>query len=285
MHVENEQNVKKALIPKSFLQSGNDLQISSSIKFKHPTVQDVIDLDQEHLGLYSESIYYSMVNVFLTDPYTYMVYLYDNGIDYETSSPFNVFILLFKDHLRKIKSLSDSIPKEQLNLIYQNNIYFKAFDFFLGIKNFFVAKDENGNEILGYDKNQFLMDSNMFDYITEFIQKINGIPESEKIYPEDKWAKEMLIDDERDRLKKLATKRENEEADNCDRLGNLLSAVTWSCNGGVTPFTRNQLHMYDLVDGIQRTDKLLNYRNTMVGLYSGCVDRKKIDFNELHWSN
>ncbi len=126
------------------------------------------------------------------------------------------------------------------------------------------------------------MNSTMYDVIAEFIKKINGIPDEEKIYPEDEWAKQILIEDEREKIKRQA-KKPKEDTNN-NRLGNLLSAITWSCNGGITPFNRNQLHMYDLVDGIHRTDKLLNYRNTMVGLYSGCVDKKKIDFNELHWS-
>ena len=75
-----------------------------------------------------------------------------------------------------------------------------------------------------------------------------------------------------------------EEETNKNRLGNLLSSITWSCNGGVTPFNRNQLHMYDLIDGINRTDKLLHYKNTMTGYYSGCIEKKSINFNELHWS-
>ena len=87
-------NEKKDLIPKSFLQSGNNLPITSSISFKHPTIQDIIDIDKERFGLYSEDIYYSMVNVFLTDPYDYMVFLDDKGIDYETVTPFEVFCLV-----------------------------------------------------------------------------------------------------------------------------------------------------------------------------------------------
>ena len=95
---------KKELIPKSFLQSGNDLPITKSINFKHPIIQDVFDIDKEHLGLYSEDMYYSMVNVFLTDPYDYMVYLDDKGIDYETIKPFDVFCLLFNDYIERIQS-------------------------------------------------------------------------------------------------------------------------------------------------------------------------------------
>lgn len=279
----NQTNLKKELIPKSFLQQGSDLPITDSITFKHPTVQEVFDIDKERLGLYSESIYYSMVNIFLTDPYIYMVYLDDKGIDYENSSPFQVFCLLFKDHIKDIQALSSQYPKEQVDIIYKNNIYFKAFKFFLGIESFFIAKGKNEEDLLGYGEKQFLLDSEIYNYIFEFVKKINGIPEEDKIYPEDECAKQILIDDERERLKKQSKKQEKEEVNN-NRLGNLLSSITWSCNGGITPFNRNQLHMYDLVDGIHRTDKLLNYNNTMVGLYSGCIDKKKINFKELHWS-
>ena len=276
---------KKELIPKSFLQSGNDLPITKSINFKHPIIQDVFDIDKEHLGLYSEDMYYSMVNVFLTDPYDYMVYLDDKGIDYETIKPFDVFCLLFNDYLDKIKKISDECSQEQLLLLFQNNIYFIAFKFFLGVDNFFIVKDTDGNSVICYGDNQFLINSDTYDYITEFIRKINGIPDTEKIYPEDEWAKQILLEDERERLKKQARKREkSEEETNKDRLGNLISSLTWSCNGGVTPFNRNQLHMYDLIDGINRTDKLLHYKNTMTGYYSGCIEKKNINFNELHWS-
>ena len=279
-------NEKKDLIPKSFLQSGNNLPITTSISFKHPIIQDIIDIDKEHFGLYSEDIYYSMVNVFLTDPYDYMVFLDDKGIDYETVTPFEVFCLLFSDYIERIQTLSSEYSEEQIIKLFQNNIYFKAFKFFFGIESFFIANDENGNKVIGYGDGQFLFDSATYDYITEFIRKINGIQDSEKIYPEDEWAKQILIEDERERIKKQAKKRElnGDEETNKNRLGNLISSITWSCNGGITPFNRNQLHMYDLVDGINRTDKLLSYKNTMTGLYAGCIDKKNINFNELHWS-
>lgn len=285
MLAKTNHNKEKELIPKSFLQSGNDLPITTSISFKHPIIQDIIDIDKEHFGLYSEDIYYSMVNVFLTDPYDYMVFLDDKGIDFETVNAFDVFCLLYNDYIERIISFGKGYSEKQLDAIIKNNIYYNAFKFFFGIESFFISEDENGNKAIGYGDGIFLFDATTYDYVSEFIRKINGIPETDKIYPEEEWAKQILIEDEREKIKKKMKKRENDEDDsNKDRLGNLISSLTWSCNGGVTPFNRNQLHMYDLVDGINRTDKLLTYRNTMTGLYAGCVDKKKINFNELHWS-
>lgn len=284
----NENNEKIDLIPTSFLHTGNDLQITDGVKFKHPIIQEVIDLDKAHLGLYSEEIYYSMVNLFLTDPYTYMVYLDDKHIDFESISPFETFCLLFEDYTNTLNELA-KIPELEGKISEKDNQYFKAFKFFMDIDSFFIAQDENGIKILAYndnDEDKFLMDSSMYDYIFEFLKKMNGIPDIEKIHPEDEWAKQILIEDERDRLKKEAKKKDKKK-EKINRLGNLISAVTWGCNGGITPFNRNQLHMYDLIDGIHRNDKLLSYQNIMNGMYSGfgTVDSKKIDMNKIHWSS
>ena len=283
MHVPMDN--EKSLIPISFLQSGNDLPITSSISFKHPTIKEVFDIDKNNLGLHSEDIYYSMINIFLTDPYTYMVYLDDKNIDYEKATDFDVFVLLFNDYINEFQKFYSSCSSEESQKMFMNNIFFKAFDFFLGIKSFFIVTNPDGSNLIVNGEKQVIMDSRTYDYVTEFVKKMNGIPDREKIYPEDEWAKKILIEDEREKLKKQSTKNRENENSNKDRLGNLISVATWACNGGVTPFNRNQLHMYDLIDGLHRTDKLLNYKNTMVGLYSGCVDKKKINFKELHWSN
>lgn len=283
MHVPMDN--EKSLIPISFLQSGNDLPITSSISFKHPTIKEVFDIDKNNLGLHSEDIYYSMINIFLTDPYTYMVYLDDKNIDYEKATDFDVFVLLFNDYINEFQKFYSSCSSEESQKMFMNNIFFKAFDFFLGIKSFFIVTNPDGSNLIVNGEKQVIMDSRTYDYVTEFVKKMNGIPDIEKIYPEDEWAKKILIEDEREKLKKQSTKNRENENSNKDRLGNLISVATWACNGGVTPFNRNQLHMYDLIDGLHRTDKILNYKNTMVGLYSGCVDKKKINFKELHWSN
>lgn len=273
------------LIPKSFLQSGFDLKITDTISCKHPTVKEVLSIDEENLGLHSEEIYYSMVNLFLTDPYSYMVYLDDLGIDYEKSNSFEVFLLLYKDYVEKMKELSSACNGEQLAYLLHNNIYTKAFKFFFGIESFFIAKDENGNEIIAYGDNNFLFDKEIYSYIEEFIKRINGIPEIDKIYPEDEISKQILLEDEREKIKRKMKHKDNNEDKNVNRFGNLLSNITWVSNGGITPFNRMDLHLFDLIDGFKKTDKLLNYENTMTGLYSGCIERKKINMNEIHWSN
>lgn len=288
MPVTKENDVKKDLILKSFLQSGNDLKLSETLTFKHPTIQEIIDIDKEHFGLYSEDIYYSFVDIFLTDPYNYMVYLDDRGIDYEQVTGFDVFCMLFDEYNKNYSNLLMELENKNLSndykLLFENHIYFQSFKFFFGIESFFLASDsETGKNILAYENNKFLMNEYIFNFVSEFVRKINGIPDVEKINPEDEWSKKILIEDERERIKKKL--KNKDETKNMNRLGNLISAITWASNGCINPFNRNNLHIYDLVDGISRTDKLLNYQNTMNGLYSGCIEGKKINFNSIHWSS
>ena len=275
----------KIHIKKSFLQSGKDLQITQSLKVKHPTVQEVLDLDKEGYGFNSESIYYSWVSILVCDPYDYMVYLDDKKLDYEKVEPFDLFIMLYQDTLKKYEEkFKSSLSSEEYENIILNNPYFQAFKFFLNKEYFIIANDENDNLVIGdVDTHTVMIDNETFTYVSEFIKQINGIYEGERINPEDDFAKQILIQDERERLKKLAKKPPDEKENN--RLGNLLSAITWASNGGITPFNRNELHMYDLVDGIYRTDKLLNYNHTITGVYSGCVDKDKIDMQKLSWQS
>ena len=87
--------------------------------------------------------------------------------------------MLFNDCVERIQGLASECSEEQLLQLFQNNIYFSAFKFFFGIDGFFIVKNPNGETVIGYGDGQFLMNSEIFDYITEFVRKINGIPDSE----------------------------------------------------------------------------------------------------------
>lgn len=275
--------MKNIEISKSFLQSGNPLTLTSKLSCKHPTVREVLEIDKDKYGLTSELQYYAFVSVFLTDPYEYMVFLDDHSIDYEESTPFDTFILLFRGYMDRLMELESQMPKDKWINLFNNNLYYSAFRFFFGVEKISLAKDETGEIVLVDQDNNWMMNSELYDYVHQFIVEINGIPKTDKINPSDNEAKMILIEDERDRQKKESKKKKESTTQN--RLGDLLSSVTWGSNGCVTPFNRLDLHMYDLIDGINRTDKMLAFKNTMTGYYSGCIDKKNINFEKLHWSS
>lgn len=269
-----------SLIKKSFLQTGNNLPLTTKYSFKHPTIGDVFAIDNTHNGIYSEDIYYSMINIFLTDPYLYMVYLDDHGMDYEKTTSYEVFLLLLKDYYKNIEDVRGKYDKEQYEFLLKNNIYFQAFKFFIGIDSFYIATYE-GKEVIANDNN-LVINSEIYEYIHQFVKMMNGIQDGIRINPADEFAKKILIEDEREKIKKLMNRKNDDKTDN-NRFGNLISSITWGCTGGITPFNRDSLHIYDLMEAIERTDKVLRYKYTMSAINSGFVDTKKIDFEELCW--
>lgn len=266
-------------IPISFLQSGNDLKITSNLTCRHPTLNDIWQIDQETNGFRSEALYYQMVSVFLTDPYDYMVFLDDNRLDYEAVSPFDVFCMLFAEYT---KHWIDTNPVKAAGDMLNSNLYFQAFHFFLGVDFFTLAQTADGENVLLDSSNNILMDSTVYGLCSEFIRMMNGIGEADKIRPEDGFAKKVLVEDSREEIKRKSKKKQETPP---NRLGNLISSVTWGSTGAATPFNRRALHIYDLVDGLYRTDKKLNFKNNMIGLYSGCIDKKNINFEKTYWSN
>ena len=274
----------KPIIPISFLQSGNSLPVSQDVFFKHPTYEDILSLDKEHNGLFSEKIYNSMRDLFLTDPYLYMVFLDDNGLDYEKTSPFQLFVLLYQKHMSLYSDYLIENPNEDISPIIENDIYARAFKFFMNVENVSLI-NLDGENIFIYDEDKFLFNETNYQYVYEFVKLINGIREdSSRINPEDEIGKMILIEDEREKIKKSKMKADDEKETSDDKLGGMLSSITWSCNGGITPFNRAKLHIYDIVDGINRYGKLLNFENIMHGLYAGTIDKKSIDFEKNHWS-
>ena len=180
----------KIKIKKSFLLSGQDFPITKTLSVKHPTVQEVLDIDKEHNGYFSEDVYYTWVNIFTCNPYDYMVYLDDKKIDYEKIDNFDLFILLYEDMISNYKEQINTLSKEEQQLVLSNSQHHKAIKFFLNKENAILAKDENGNTVIGdCDSNLVLIDRDTYALISEFIKQINGIYESDQINPEDDFAK------------------------------------------------------------------------------------------------
>ena len=60
--------------------------VLGNLTVRHPKISDVIEL--------GESFVFSAINIFTLKPSDLMVELYDSGIDYRNTKPYDVFILL-----------------------------------------------------------------------------------------------------------------------------------------------------------------------------------------------
>lgn len=281
-------------IPLSFLMSGNDLKISDTVFCKHPTMQEVFDIDKENLGFNSEESYLHYVSLFTSDPYDYMVYLDERGYDYEEVSPFKLFTLLFSDFMDNLNETAkllyeNGYPEQSIEFLKKNNVYYMAFKFFFNVDSIFISTDMNGNDIIVDEDGNLILDEKNYEYVYQFIRDMNGfkVPE-DRVIPLDNVVKKMLIQDMKDDAEQKAMMRKigilDEDEDSRENiLGLSLSIITWMGNG-ITPFNRNQLHVYDVINGFSRISKEKNYDDTILGIYTRCIDPKQINIKEIHWS-
>jgi len=117
-------------------------------------------------------------------------------------------------------------------------------------------------------------------YISKFLLDINGIDFKDRIKPANNFAKQVLIEDERSRIKKMQRKPPEKDS---GVLGKHVSALCWGGNGGVTTFNKRDLHIYDIVEGINRTHKTFNFNHIMTGIYSGNLKSDKLNMEEVSW--
>lgn len=65
-------------------------------------------------------------------------------------------------------------------------------------------------------------------------------------------------------------------------LHSLISALAWKSNGIDKVL---DLNIYQLYDGIQRSESIEHYNFVMTGIYAGTVDGKKINLPDINWTN
>lgn len=269
----------------SFLSSGKDLKISDKVIVKHPTYGEILDIDDKWDGFHSEELYYEMLMIFITDPYMEMVWLDDQKIDYESIDAYDLFVMKFKNLIELynealMKCKSDEERNQIINIM-NNDVLHRAFKFFLNQDDIALCLlEESEPFIIGRSDQEFQIDRMTFNYISKFLLAINGIDFKDRIKPANKFAKQVLIEDERSKLKKLKRKQSEK---NSGVLGNHVSALCWGGNGGVTVFNKRDLHIYDIVDGINRTHKTFNFNHIMTGIYSGNINHDKLNMDEVSW--
>ena len=75
---------------KAFLMSGNNYKLTSSITLRHPTIKDILSINN---STSPDDMYWIYVQILLADPYANMVMLDDIGRNYLKTSPYEVFVL------------------------------------------------------------------------------------------------------------------------------------------------------------------------------------------------
>ena len=230
---------------------GEDYQLNDTIRIKHPTLQDIIN--------YGEENYLNAINLFCLKPYDLMVELDDMGVDFRKMNDFDLFMQLIQ------------IP-----------MYQEAVKFFIGECNFQVCINPENDEMLLEDIfAEIRIDRYIYGKIAEFIRGINFISDKREFNLENDMALEFVMEEERAtrNRRKNMPKKPFESV-----LANTISFFCWNNLSGYNIENVWNLKVYQFYNGLHRIHKTDNYKNTMLGVYTGNVDSSKIQMDEINWS-
>ncbi len=271
----------KALFDDLFLLSGENLIINDNIFVKHPSVQDIWNLGDK---INCDKTYSLILSNILCDPYDHMVMLDDYGIDYETITAFDVFVLKWQQLLHtyiKNKEIFDGFNYNPLSeMIYSLN-------FFLNSDSFQLLKDEAKDEY--YLKNpyaeNYIITKSIFNYIVEFVAQINNISSKDRIKPKNKFAKQVLIEDKREELNRLIKKKDSEPEKEKPNsfIAQYVKAACFTGENGINIFNVKKVKLYPLIMACKKHNDLMGYNFLMSAIYGGTIDSKKIKTEDFNW--
>lgn len=228
----------------------NQYRINDTISIYVPTIGEIYD--------YGESEYYNIVQLLTSVPYDLMVQFDDIGVDYETISEYQLFIMMIKSFIMNKKDLS---------------IIFGSLDI-SSLK--FAENTENGEIVLIDAKNNPVIDKLIQYEVANAIRKIHFWSKTDK-HAGNKEAKKYLI--ERNRLKQQRASKKKSGSFLDENIIKMVNTEEFkydyeSCM---------DLSIYKFNASLQQIPKKKNWEQTITGAYFGTVDLSKLNIDKLHW--
>ena len=264
------------LISRMLLLSGRDLELLPGVAVRHPTVTDILGINN---GFLCEDYYWTYVFSILSDPYDNMVYLDDNHIDYEKVSAFDVFMLKWNDAQKDEVANRDKYKQLGTSPL---SVLMDSLSFFFGEHRFGFSKVGGQIVLIDLDDPKWMVSKDAFVLATEFITKCNCIVRDDKINPSSPWAKKVLIDDKRMDEKKRARKEFKKE-EKAERIAESLATVFAGGAGTITPENYDHVHIYQLLSTAHSVQRQMVVQSMLNGIYTGMMKADKLSDKELRW--
>ena len=227
---------------------GEPYRINDKIAIYIPTVGDIVK--------FGERKYYSVIHTLTCIPSDMKSQLFDMGIDYETLSDFELFVML-----------SRNLTPESTRLVLGD----------LDLSKFGFYTNSENNELVLYDPDSdIVIDKLIYMKIVEYIRKVHNIkPKVEKAA--NKTAKKILIQLDRDRIKKAQTEEYK------SYLKPLISAMMRYPGFKYKSNELKQCGLYEFMDTVQGAQIYVSSTALLKGSYSGMIDTSKINKKEFNW--
>ena len=228
--------------------------VLGNLTVRHPKISDVIEL--------GESFVFSAINIFTLKPSDLMVELYDSGIDYRNTKPYDVFILLCGETLDRgddgeIRWNRDSQVSKQLGWL-------------TGIEDFMLSSDGE-NLFLTSPSTGAKIDIGVYTQIRKYFMDMNNRSEKETYNPGTDTTMKFLIEQERKKRKR------EEKRGHKSYLAPQISSLVWASGRSFEDVYN--LYLYQFFDGLLRINKIKSYDNVCFGYYAGNIETSS--FNKV----
>lgn len=240
---------------------GEPFEVGNGLIIHQPTVGQILEV--------GEHDFYAMLYVFISNPTTYRLQLWDLGIDWNKISSYTLFTML-------IKSVDSNVAK-----VIFGDVDFKGFEIYAKT----VQKTDDDGEktevqipTLYNTATEMELSEDDYTLISEYLQTMfNIFPKVEKA--KGKSTKEAIIEEDR---MNLAMRQKKDDSDD----SSLLSLVSACVNHPGFKYKLQELRdvgICQFMDSVQRLQVYESSTALMKGMYSGFVDGSKLNANDYNW--
>lgn len=250
---------------------GDPYQITDDIIIRQPYIQDILD--------YGESEFYSMLYMFIGNTTFRKVFLWNNGIDWNKTSDYELFCNLVK-----------MLSVEDTKVLFGEDIDFSGFNLY-AIEDVEPEPEPDPNvQLTRTEKmrkkfrefertrtfynpeSEIEINAETYHYLVAVLREMFiTFPKAE--YTHSKVAKELLIKEEHDKLKKA----ERDAGDS--QQSTLLPLISFCVNHPGFKYRKDELRhvqIYEFMDSVRRLPIIESTRALLIGSMSGFCDTSKI---------
>lgn len=225
----------------------SDIIINDFMKIRIPTVGEIINCEDE---------YYNLVNILTAMPVDMMVFLEDAGIDFSSINDYDLFIYMF-----------EAVKRMDTSLVFGD----------LDLSPFQYAIDEETGKALYIDPvTGRRIDRALQCNIANSLRKIHHLEKNLK-KPGNEEARKYMI--ERARKKMMRNRRRAQDS----QLEGLIVAMVNTEQYKYDFEGTRELSIYQFNECVRQITHKVNYSNMMFGVYSGSIDPKTINQDDLNW--
>ena len=230
------------MIDKLSLLRGNSFCVNDKISVLQPTIEEIANYGNEN--------YLVLVSTLTGTSYDFRFQLDDAGIDYEDIDDFTMFSMIFP-----------GLKTEETHILLGD----------LDPSEFNIKLDEDGEYFFLENPEGVKIDQIIYQLMVDYLRQTHGLKRN-FIHFGNEMARHFHMKEEREILEKKS-KEENSEG---SWLEPLISAMV-NCDSFKYSYeTVWQLTFYQFMDAVRRIQKINDYQNLSMGIYTGNIDTEKM---------